>query len=140
MTVTVQITFDCVDPHAQAAFWAAALGLEVEADEAAIRELLEAGIATDADVTERDGHLVWKEAAAARDAAGGLPRMYFQTVPEPRATKNRVHLDLHVGPDRRAAEVLRLQALGATVAYEGHQGHYSWITMHDPEGNELCVA
>ncbi|WP_435825605.1 VOC family protein, partial [Nocardiopsis alba] len=31
--------------------------------------------------------------------------------PEPKTVKNRVHLDLRVGPERRAEEVARLEAL-----------------------------
>jgi hypothetical protein len=54
--------------------------------------------------------------------------------------KNRIHLDLHVGPEARAAKVDRLKQLGATVLWEGQQGPSSWITMADPEGNEFCIA
>jgi hypothetical protein len=59
--------------------------------------------------------------------------MFFQLVPEPKAVKNRVHLDLACAdPD---AEAARLVALGASVVarYDG------WITLVDPEGNEFCV-
>jgi hypothetical protein len=54
--------------------------------------------------------------------------------------KNRVHLDLAIGPERRAGEVERLGALGATKLWDGQQGPYAWVTMADPEGNEFCVA
>ena len=140
MTTTVQIAIDCADPHRMAKFWAAALGCTVVQNDADIRALVDAGVATDADVMELDGVLVWREAAACEDATGRLPRLYFQLVPEPKTVKNRVHLDLHVGADGRDGEVDRLLALGATRLYEGHQGPHSWITMSDPEGNEFCVA
>jgi hypothetical protein len=54
--------------------------------------------------------------------------------------KNRVHLDLHVGPERRDEVVARLVALGGQVLWEGHQGPNDWLTLADPEGNEFCVA
>jgi hypothetical protein len=50
--------------------------------------------------------------------------------------KNRVHLDLR--PDDQAAEVARLEALGASRVDIG-QGEVSWVVMADPEGNEFCV-
>ncbi len=54
--------------------------------------------------------------------------------------KNRVHLDLHVGDERREAEVERLIALGASRLWDGQQGPNRWVTMADPEGNEFCVT
>ena len=76
--------------------------------------------------------------------------MFFQRVPEGKAVKNRVHLDIRVAPglvaDERMqaleAEASRLEALGATRAYrvepDGRM-EQGFITMHDPEGNELCL-
>jgi hypothetical protein len=66
--------------------------------------------------------------------------MFFQRVPEKRAVKNRVHLDLRVPPAERETEVSRLIGLGASRLGEGQQGPHSWIVMADPEGNEFCVA
>jgi hypothetical protein len=63
----------------------------------------------------------------------GMPRLFFQLVPEPKAVKNRVHLDLRT--DDVEAEVRRLEALGATELHRSR----TWVTMADPEGNELCV-
>jgi hypothetical protein len=54
--------------------------------------------------------------------------------------KNRLHLDLHVGPERRGEVVRRLVDLGGAVLWEGQEGPASWVTMADPEGNEFCVA
>jgi Glyoxalase-like domain len=72
-------------------------------------------------------------------------------VPEGKVVKNRLHLDIRVS-DREAplqarrasvdAEVERLRGLGATVMRvlaEPGVDHYG-VTMHDPEGNEFCVA
>jgi hypothetical protein len=64
----------------------------------------------------------------------------FQVVPEPKTVKNRVHLDLHVGAERRPEVVERLVGLGATVLWEGREGPSTWVTMADPEGNEFCVT
>ncbi len=136
----LQITLDCIDVHAQAAFWASALGYEVEHDESMIRRLLDEGHATEDDVTTVDGRLVWRDGAAMSDPDGTRPRWYFQAVPEPKSVKNRMHLDVHVGEDARAATVERLVAAGAQVRYEGRQGPNTWVTLTDPEGNEFCVA
>jgi hypothetical protein len=61
-------------------------------------------------------------------------------VPEGKAVKNRVHLDLRVAPDDPAEVVARLTAKGARVLHEGRQGPLTWTTLADPEGNELCVG
>ena len=67
-----------------------------------------------------------------------VPPMLVQAVPEARAGKNRMHLDLHV--DDPAAEVARLVGLGATRLGEGSLGAIAWTRMADPEGNEFCVG
>lgn len=140
MSTAFQICIDCADPHALNEFWVAALGYVAEDHEPMIRQLLDAGVATDADVATRNGHLVWATAAASNDPEGRLPRLLFQQVPEPKAGKNRLHLDMRVGEERREAEVARLQALGARRLWDGEQGPSRWVTMADPEGNEFCVA
>jgi len=61
-------------------------------------------------------------------------------VPEAKATKNRVHLDLHVGAEERDAKVDDLLERGATRLGEGAQGPHQWVVLADPEGNEFCVA
>ena len=140
MSPTVQIAVDCADPHPLNEFWAAAMGYEVEIHEDMIRGFLESGEATEADTTEFQGRLVWAIAAACRDPEGRGPRLLFQQVPEPKTVKDRIHLDLQFGPDRKAAEVERLLGLGATFLWEGQQGPHSWVTLADPEGNEFCVS
>lgn len=139
MSVPFQLAIDCTDPHALVAFWAAAMDLEVEDHEPLIRRMLDEGFATDDMVEERDGRLVWPDAAACR-SEDGATRLLFQAVPEPKTGQNRVHLDLHVGPDAKDAEVARLEALGATRLWEGQQGPHTWVTLADPEGNEFCVG
>lgn len=66
-------------------------------------------------------------------------RLLFQRVPAGKTAKNRLHLDLHVGPERREAEVARLEGLGARVLYHADEPVGVWSTMADPEGNEFCV-
>ncbi len=136
----VQVVIDAADPHALAEFWAAALGYGVEDVEAFSRQMLDAGHASDGDVTTHRGRLVWRDAAAASDPDGRRPRLLLQRVPEQKSVKNRVHLDLVVGPERRDAEVERIVGLGAVRLYDGRLGPQTWVTLADPEGNELCVS
>jgi hypothetical protein len=139
MPTAFQIAIDCQDPHRLVRFWAAAMDLEIEDHEAQIQELLAAGFATPDDTVELDGRLAWATAAACR-SEDRRTRLLFQTVPEPKTTKNRVHLDLHVGAEDRDAEVARLVELGASELWEGQQGPHRWVTLADPEGNEFCVG
>lgn len=136
----LQIAIDCADPHTQADFWAAALGGEVQDVEPIVAGALAAGFASDADVTTHGGRRVWKDASAVLHADPAVPRVFLQRVPEPKAAKNRLHLDLQVGEEQRAAEVARLEGLGARKLYDGRLGPQTWVTMADPEGNEFCVS
>ena len=68
------------------------------------------------------------------DPASTGPTILFHSVPEPKITKNRVHLDLRTLTSVEE-EVRRLEGLGATVA-ERFDSH---TMMRDPEGNEFCV-
>jgi hypothetical protein len=56
----------------------------------------------------------------------------FVRVPEPKAAKNRIHLDLTV------EEVEPLLAAGATVL-RAPDGEIDFHVLADPEGNELCA-
>jgi hypothetical protein len=76
----------------------------------------------------------WLEATRGR--TGGL-RLRFVGTQRPKASKNRLHLDL-AGGSHWQAEVERLLALGATRADIG-QGDVAWDVLADPEGNEFCV-
>lgn len=141
MAPNLQIALDCVDAHAVAKFWAEALGYDIVSDPGFVQSMIDQGMATEDDTVMVDGVLSWRGAAAITDPEGVRPRWFFQDVPEPRGEKNRMHVDIHLEPDAdRAAEVARLEALGATRLYEGGQGHHTWTTMADPEGNEFCVA
>jgi hypothetical protein len=140
MSTPFQIVVDAVDPHVLNRFWTEALGYEMEDHHDLVRQLLDAGQVTPDETIELDGRLAFKTAAASRDPEGVAPRLLFQTVPEPKTVKNRVHLDLHVGDERREAEVERLIGLGASRLWDGQQGPNRWVTMADPEGNEFCVS
>ncbi len=61
--------------------------------------------------------------------------------PEPKARQNRTHLDVRPepgGPDQAAMVELAL-SLGATRSTEEWAQGHSWVVLHDPSGNELCV-
>ena len=136
-----QVTIDSAAPHPLADWWADALGWEREpSDEAFIQRMVDEGHAQQSDTMRYNGELVWAEGAAIRHPAGDAPRMLFQLVPEPKTVKNRVHLDVRVGPENVETEVARLTAHGATVLHHGQQGPHSWVTIADPEGNELCIS
>ena len=139
MATTVQVTFDCAEPHAMAQFWADVLGYDKEDHTAFVKELLDAGVVTKDEVVDVDGGPQFADVSACRDPVGAGPRLFFQKVPEGKAVKNRVHLDLHVGRDRQEAEVARVEGLGGRkLWFSDDRGGPCW-TMADIEGNEFCV-
>ena len=141
MALHIQVAIDSSAPHELADWWAEVLGWQVEPqDEAFIRRMVDEGHASDEETMRHRGALVWREGAAITSPEPGRPRVLFQQVPELRAGKNRLHLDVRIGPERQEAEVARLLALGATELWRASQGPHSWVTMADPEGNEFCVA
>jgi catechol 2,3-dioxygenase-like lactoylglutathione lyase family enzyme len=108
------VTIDCTEPRELAEFWTKALGLEV--------------------VQDFEGYyMVLRSPGDERATALGL-----QKVPEPRAGKNRVHLDL--ATEDRPGEVARLVALGATQLDEQSVPGLDWTVLQDPAGNEFCVG
>lgn len=60
----------------------------------------------------------------------------LQVVPELRAGKNRLHLDLST--DDLAGEVARIRALGATEVQRFDDG--GWVVLADADGNQFCVV
>ncbi|MEV3859516.1 VOC family protein [Streptomyces sp. NPDC050095] len=148
MTFDWKLVVDAADPHAQAAFWAAALGYEVEDNAALIGGLLGAGVLSEAETVEFQGRRAFRDLIAVRhpgdpvDERSGTGlgrRILFQRVPEAKAGKNRLHIDVHVGPERRAAETDRLVGLGAKVLNTFKEQGGEWVAMADPEGNEFDV-
>jgi predicted enzyme related to lactoylglutathione lyase len=72
------------------------------------------------------------------DPAGARPDLLLQQVPEPKAGKNRMHLDLQVLDVE--AEADRLVAAGARIVQPAHDDDGFWtIVLQDPQGNEFCV-
>ncbi|MFJ6197417.1 VOC family protein [Micromonospora sp. NPDC092111] len=141
--------FDAADPHRQAVFWAEALGYLIEDNSPLIEQLLAAG-AVDARLrVEFEGRLFWRDAAAVRhpedpfdpvSGAGLGRRLLFNRVPESKAVKNRLHVDVHAGHDAREATVARLREHGATLVRQVREPGGEWTVLTDPEGNEFCVA
>ncbi|WP_166140054.1 VOC family protein [Nocardioides ochotonae] len=121
-----EINIDCADPGQLAQFWCAALGYGVLD---ATDDLVEIGPARGADA----------ELLAAVRRGPLAPSIFLARVPEGKAAKNRLHLDLSPIDTTQAAEVARLERLGARSADVGQTGAESWIVMADPEGNEFCV-
>ena len=146
--IRTQVVFDAADPHRLAAFWAEALHYDHEEIDGFVRGLVDAGHVPADYTIEIGGKLRWRSLASLRHpddpvderGAGAGRRILFQAVPESKTVKNRVHLDLLVGPDAREAEVARLVGLGATVTsvHDGDEGR--WTLMADPEGNEFDVS
>lgn len=63
----------------------------------------------------------------------------IMAVPEGKAVKNRLHLDLVADGCTQAEEVERLIGLGARRVDVGQGSTVTWVVMADPEGNEFCV-
>jgi catechol 2,3-dioxygenase-like lactoylglutathione lyase family enzyme len=116
MGIRIQcLCIDTADPAKIASFWQAALGWRR--------------------TREEDGEVVLEPPAGSPED-GVAPDLLFLKVPEGKVVKNRLHLDLR--PDDQAAEVARLEALGARRIGIG-QGEVSWVVMADPDGNEFDV-
>lgn len=141
----LQIVLDAHDPRALGDFWAHVLGYEQDPPPE--------GFATWEETLRAWGlpEERWNDAYAIVDPQGAGPRVYLQKVPEAKAGKNRVHLDVGApgadgrgGPPDRAAiraRATELESRGAQRVREfddAQQGF--WIVMQDPEGNEFCLV
>jgi len=110
----VGLVLDCRDPEALAPFWETALGYVTLGAVGNYVLLVPRG--------------------------GGGPKLLLQKVSEPKAGKNRMHVDIETPMVEQVS--VRLEQLGATrispeiVAEHGQR----WIVMTDPEGNEFCVC
>ena len=150
MALSWKLVIDSSNAPVLADFWAAALEYEVEDPSALIGQLLTAGHIGEEAVIEHRGRKNFRGYAAIRhpedpfDATSGVGRgrrLLFQDVPEGKAGKNRLHLDIHSEPGGLDALVARLEQLGATRVREVDQGPAGhWWLMQDPEGNEFCAA
>ncbi|MFG3499023.1 VOC family protein [Streptomyces sp. NPDC047928] len=112
MRATVsEIVFDCADPAALVRFWAALLG---------------------GDPVDRSPDWSYVEPP-------GFVRIAFQRVPEGKAVKNRIHLDLEADDVATAPEeAVRLGAVRVGAVVTDAQGDFQ--VMRDPEGNEFCFV
>lgn len=152
MSTQIQVTFDAHDPRALGLFWREALdyavdpppggeiGDPIETADAWLAFLTHAGVP----------EALHNSRFAIVDPTGAGPRVFFQQVPEDKAAKNRVHLDVRAAPGLQGADRMaaleavceRLIALGAARGErfepDGRMsaGH---IVMSDPEGNEFCL-
>lgn len=144
MARSMQVTFDCADPASLATFWAEALDYVVQPPPNGYHSW-EAALAAFG-VPESQ----WNSRAAAVDPADVGPRLFFQRVPEGKANKNRVHLDIRVAPDLRGeermaaleAEATRLARHGATRQLRIEPAgaiENGFLVMADPEDNEFCL-
>lgn len=149
MALGWKLVVDADDPHRQAVFWADALEYQIEDNSALIEQLLSAGVVERSLCVEFQGRLFWRDAAAVRhpedpyDPVSGTGlgrRLLFNRVPERKAGKNRLHIDVHAGHGRREATVARLREHGATLVRHVKEPAGEWSVLTDPEGNEFCVA
>ncbi|MFD8614309.1 VOC family protein [Streptomyces sp. NPDC059631] len=143
-----KLVIDAADPHAQADFWAGALHYEPEDNSALVEQLLQYGALPAEATVEYHGRPAFRDLIGVRhpddpydpERGTGLGRrLLFQRAAGAKTGKNRLHLDLHPGADRRADEVERLCALGARVLREVKEPAGQWVVMADPEDNEFCV-
>ncbi|HEX4790482.1 MAG TPA: VOC family protein [Actinospica sp.] len=106
------LVLDCRDPERLAPFWAAALGY-------------------------CEGRFS-PPYLTLTDPDGRCPELLLQRVPEEKAGKNRMHLDLRVANLDEPLE--RCLRFGAQVL-RGPFDDRGWLTavLADPEGNELCL-
>ena len=109
----MELTLDCNDLETLAAFWSAALNYRRSQP-------------------GTEGYISLEPLPGQ-----GVP-LTLQRVPEPKLTKNRLHLDLLV--EDVEAEVSRLQALGARRLHDHTEYGTHWSVLADPESNEFCVG
>jgi predicted enzyme related to lactoylglutathione lyase len=121
------VVVDCDDLHAQARWWADVLDWQLvfEADDEAV-------------IIPKDAE---DRQLSAEEWTRVGPGLVFVSVPEGKAVKNRLHIDLAPhSTDDRDALIKSLLARGATKVDVGQDDStVSWTVLADPEGNEFCV-
>jgi hypothetical protein len=119
------VVIDCLDVAAQGRWWAQALDWRIvyEAPDELVLVPPHALTKGDSIPVEERG-----------------PGLVFVPVSEGKQVKNRLHIDLAPrADDDQAAEVARLEGLGAKRVDVGQGTDKSWVVLADPEGNEFCV-
>jgi Glyoxalase-like domain len=116
VTATVQhVVFDCADSYALARFWMTVTGGQMADDDLPGDEVCGVQLA--------DGR-----------------ELLFAQVPEPKAGKNRVHIDVRPQDRTRDEEITRLLSAGARMVEDRRKPNgRGWVVLADPEGNEFCV-
>jgi catechol 2,3-dioxygenase-like lactoylglutathione lyase family enzyme len=117
-----ELTVDCHDPERLAAFWCDVLDFKV-IDRSEGKVEIGSWVPTVEDVRARQMP----------------PTLLFVQVPEGKAVKNRLHLDVSPIDGGTADEVTRLLGLGATRTDVGQASDRNRVVMADPEGNEFRV-
>ncbi|TDC24655.1 VOC family protein [Streptomyces sp. 8K308] len=117
-----ELVVDCHDPERLAAFWCAVLDFTV--------------IDRSEDKVEIGS---WEPTVEEVRARQMPPTLMFIRVPEGKAVKNRLHLDVSPIDGSTDDEVTRLLGLGATKVDAGQDPGRNWVLMADPEGNEFDV-
>jgi 4a-hydroxytetrahydrobiopterin dehydratase len=72
------------------------------------------------------------------DPRGRGPGVWFETIAEPAAGRNRMHVAVWVPDDQAQSRVAAAVAAGGTVIFD--KAAPAWWTLADPEGNEADVA
>ncbi|MER6753683.1 VOC family protein [Micromonospora echinofusca] len=140
MATRISLTLDCGDAKLLGEFWKTALSYVDEPPPAPFRTREEWHASFDLPEDDPVDDAAWL-----CDPEGVGPALSILRVPEPKAAKNRLHIDVrvpgHGTPEERwariSAEAERLVRAGGTVLEEV-TGHH--VVMADPEGNEFCVA
>lgn len=142
-----QLTIDANEPAVLARFWARALGYRPEPPAEPRTPWNAHYRARLGGSTAFDDRLF--------DPTGLRPPIFFQQVPEAKAGKNRLHLDLYPTgrddtlPQQRRIEIVEarvgeLVGLGATVVRrirdDDPDDLQYFVVLNDPEGNEFCVS
>lgn len=107
------LSVDAVDPPTVARFWCEVLGWSI----------------VDEDI----------EGVGIGPADGSWPTIDVLKVPEKKAVKNRLHLDIRADGVSNEDELARLLDLGARRVDVGQSSDVPWVVLADPEGNEFCL-
>jgi Glyoxalase-like domain len=119
-------TVDCADPRRLAEFWCVVLDYVVHEERDDLVEIGPKPVPAEERLAEiRRGPVV--------------PTIEFARVPDPKSSKNRLHLDVCPIEGSQQDELERLLALGATRVDVGQGDGRSWSVLADPEGNEFCL-